>query len=292
MSVLAAQAIWCQWTVADRLALIARWQARQSVEVRAELASLHEQASASVNKLTSTLPDGRRQIAAMGPVGVVELQPAQRVVSSKLLVHLAWACALGNAVSLDSEDSAVLESVAALGELLKVADSGLEHLLCSAASAADQISVPRQVCAEPLNIVVAPSADLPSLIKDALHAGRVSGAVLWVNHALHHEVGLRLPNARSVECLAGLDSEYQVGDVMLLACGNVLEQLHQLYGDGKSDAALYSGDWAEVETAVDIAATRGESLAVNTVGAPPLGLFEAQALYQRASLSVVARVSD
>lgn len=291
MSVFAAQAIWCQWTVADRLALIARWQARQSVEVRAELASLHEQAPASVNKTVSTLPDGRRQIAAMGPVGLVELQSARRVGASKLLVHLAWACALGNAVCMNSEHEAVQESVAVFGGLLKAAGPELEHLLCSSASVVDQRSVQRQVCAEPLNIVVAPSADLPSLIKDTLHAGRVSGAALWVNHALHHEVGLRLPNARAVEDLMGLDGEHQAGSVMLLACGSVLEQLQQLYNEGKHEVALYSGDWAEVEAAVDVAASRGESLAINTVGASPLGLFEAQALYQRASLSVVARVA-
>lgn len=291
MSVLAAQAIWCQWSVADRLALIARWQARQSVDVRAELASLHEQAPASVNKTISTLPDGRRQISAMGPVGVVELQSEQSVVPANLLVHLAWACALGNAVSLDCEDDAVQESVTALSQMLKAADSRLEHLLCRSVNAIDLRSVRRQVCAEPLNLVVAPSADLPSLIKDALHAGRVSGAVLRVNHALHHEVGLRLPNARVIEDLAGLDNEHQVGSVMLLACGNVLEQLQQLYSDGKRNVALYSGDWAEVEAACDVAASRGESLAINTVGASPLGLFEARALYQRASLSVVARVS-
>lgn len=291
MSVLAAQAIWCQWKVADRLALIARWQARQGVEVRAELACLHEQAPASVNKTISTLPDGRRQIAAMGPVGVVKLQPVQRVVPCKLLVHLAWACALGNAVCVDSKDDAVQESVTTLGELLKAADPELEHLLCSAADAVGQRSVQRQVCAQPLNIVVAPSADLPSLIKDALHAGRVSGAALWVNHALHHEVGLRLPNARVAGGLVELDGEHQVGDVILLACGNVLERLQQLYSEGKRDVALYSGDWAEVEAAADVAASRGESLAINTVGAAPLGLFEARALYQRPALSVMARVS-
>lgn len=291
MNASVAQVIWCQWTVADRLALIARWQARQSVEVRAELASLHEQGPASVNRTISTLPDGRRQIAAMGPVGSVALQSGSAVGPTKLLVHLAWACALGNAVSLDVEDEDIQASVAALVELLRAADPALEHLVQGVTSGAGKRSVQRIISAEPLNVVVAPSADLPSLIKDALHAGRVSGAVLWVNHALHHEVGLRLPNARAVEGLAELDSEYQAGDLVLLACGNVLEQLQQLYSDGKRDLALYSGDWAEVEAAGNVAASRGRSLAINTVGAPPLGLFETQALYQRPSLSVVARVS-
>ena len=291
MSVAAAQVIWCQWSVADRLALIARWQARQNVEVRAELASLHEQAPASVDKTISTLPDGRRQIAAMGPLGVVELQAAPRTAPNQMLVHLAWACALGNAVCIKSEDDAVRESVAAMSELLKAADPALGSLLCSDEDTVDQRPVQRQVCAESLNVVVAPSADLPALIKAALHAGRVSGAILWVNHALHHEVGLRLPNARVVDVVSRADGESWAEGVMLLACGNVLERLQQLYSEGKRDVALYSGNWAEIEAAVDVAASRGESLAINTVGAPPLGLFEAQALYQRVSLSVVARAA-
>ena len=292
MSATAAQAIWCQWPLAERLALLARWQARQSLVVRSGLSQLPDQAPAANDKTTSRLPDGRRQLAAFGPLGVVELTPESNIDASHGLAHMAWACALGNSLIYRTDDALVKESIDSLRELLISADSALEDLLQVQLDCSEKIDARRSLSEDVLYMLVAPSADLPLLVKDALHASRVSGVVLCVNHSLHHEVERRLPKQCNIESIDDIQQSLQAGDLYLTACGAVIEALHQLQAKKRSRAALYSGDWAEIEAACDSAAARGAAFAVNTVDAPPLGLTEARSLYQQPSLTVIAHAAQ
>ncbi|MGB0867174.1 MAG: hypothetical protein ACPGSC_11730 [Granulosicoccaceae bacterium] len=288
MSAVAAQNVWRQWRLADRLALLARWQARQSVEVRAGLALLQEQAPGADHQLVSRLSDGRRQMAGTGPLGVVELvADGADQNCAALVVHMVWACALGNAVKLPAGSELLGNAVQSLRELLVSADPVLETLVALKSEHNDSCAYRREISSKPVQIVVTPSADLQLLIKDAQHAARLSGSVLWVNHALHFEVGLRLPNAQAIESSDQLANKLKRGQLCMLACGHVLEQLSTLYNTNAGRLAFYSSDYAEIQAACEIASICGESLAVNTVDLPPFGLYEAQALYRRPSMVVM-----
>ncbi len=291
MSAAAAQAIWCQWPLAERLALLARWLARQSLDVRSGLSLLPDQAPAANEKTTTRLPDGRRQVAAFGPLGIIELAPEPSIGTSHGLTHMAWACALGNSVFYRSNDALAKEAIDSLREFLTAADPALEPLLHVQLDGSEKIDASRLLSTEILYILVAPSADLPQLIKDALHASRVSGVVLCVNLSLHHEVKRRLPKQCSIDSIDEIQQSLQSGDLYLSACGSVLETQYQIQAKKRSRVALYSGDWAEVEAACDSAMACGAPFAVNTVDEPPLGLTEARSLYQRPSLTVIAHAT-
>jgi len=292
MSANAAQAIWCQWPLAERLALLMRWQTTQSLAIRTCLSLLPEQASAAAERSTSPLPDGRRLLCAYGPVGDIQLCALSPCDPGNAIAHLIWACALGNAVCMRSDDQVVLNAVSSLQELLASAEPDLADLVRVMQADREYPScIVRSVTLEALHVVVAPSADVPLLIKDAMQASRDCGLVLWVNHALHHEVKRRIPTISLIDNQTAILQPVAVGDFYLAPCGAVAELLKQLQRQSNIRTALYSGDWLEVETASDVAIAYGAKFAVNTVDAALLGLHEARAQYQQPSLTVISHAS-
>lgn len=276
----------------ERLSLLARWQARQSVAVRAGLCLLPEQAPAATAVAQSVLADGRRQRSAYGPLGVVALRPAALLQNSDALVHAAWICALGNAVYVHTDNELLEVALASLQELLAAADPVLKGLVQCGTAKADGCLIERDLAPLALHVVVSPSANVRLLVKDSMHASRVTGVVLWVNHALHHEVCRRLPKFTAIESLQELQLPLGPNDLYVAACDAVADQLQSLQFNLTYRTALYSADWAEIETETELSAARGAQFAVNTVDEPPLGLFEAQALYQRPCLAVLSPGAD
>lgn len=277
----AAQALWAQRPLQARLALLARWQARQDLRLRAGLGLLQEQAPAADQQRVSTLADGRRQLDGWGPLGVVELgaDPGEASALARA-VHMAWACALGNAVVLPAADGVLASAAEALQQLLQEADPALAPLLCTGAPDGEPVLHRRRVDTAAAAVVVSPSAELTLLVPQARHAARLSGAALWVNHALHHEVGCRLPEAEPRADVTAAPPP-GVGQLLLAACGEVQAQLTQLYQGGARRVSLYSSDFEEVQRAAELAQACGADLLVNDVEPPPLGLPEAQACYGR-----------
>lgn len=286
-----AQAIWCQWPLADRLRLVARWQSQQSHEVQTGLSLLSTHAATAVHQVSSTLPSGQRHLACHSPIGRVEVVLlAPEGNTTTLLVHIAWACVLGNALHIRSDCKGLLSSIESLRELLITADPLLEPLVQLYPTQDQVLFTSPQLITKPLHLVVSPSAELPTLIQDIQHFSQRSGLAISINHSLHHEVTLRLPQARASDNLQDTGRLVQAGELVILKCGNVLEQLESLQADKKNRTALYSNDWIEIESACDTATQRGSIFAVNTPNLSPLCLIEAQALYQQPSTIVLSHI--
>ncbi len=284
MTALRAQAVWCEWSIDERLGLLSPWLAEQSPLLRDELCLLQCQAPAAEQSSITELADGRQLHEGHGPVGLVVISTERQRGSAAALAHIIWACALGNAVHYSSDDAELMTSVAALRDRLSARDPDLSELL----RVSEQTSVERHSCVVipslDLHVVVAPSAEPSELLDDL--AGLSQGAVLWVNHALHVEIQLRLPDIGLLEDAEALQSKARSG-VFLVACGSVRDTLRRLQGDRRR-TSLYSGDWREVQHSCAMASARAVPFAVNNCSEPLLGLAEARSLYQRPAQTVIS----
>lgn len=289
MTMLRAQAAWCERSIAERLALLAPWVSEQSLSLRGALCLLQGQAQAAEQRSISDLADGRQLHSGYGPLGLVALSSASALDSAAGAAHLVWAAVLGNAVHYCSDDAAVQNEVSSLQNILFAHDPALKGLL----QVSTQAPVEKHSCVvlsrAELHVVLAPSTEPGALVDELNEACPEHSIVLWVNHALQVEIQLRLPGIKLLEGTEALQWSARNSGLALVACGSVADTLHMLQSDSRRRTALYSGDWREVHESCAQACARGVLFAVNTCSGPVLGLNEARALYQRPAQVVISR---
>jgi len=280
-----AQALWCGYSVTDRWALVSAWAAPLALfegdERWAEVLR-----SADCHQVEHGGAQLRRSHA---PLGVVGLAPGRNVAASAVLTQLAWACALGNGVQVSCREPEIVDAVTGLQQELAQSDERLSALVGVGTGLAETLDGQHAWSTPPVHAVVAPSADVAKVVEDVERHLRARGLTLWVNHALHHELRRRLPQALALEDLSGESPEPSPGELRLGHCGAVIEHLGKVHGQRASHAAFYSGDWREVDRACDQALAVGEAFSVNTLVPAPLDLHTARARFQRACAVVMAR---